>query len=100
MPLKDLVQEGLLYRKRGMGTFVSKPKIEQALTKLSNVTNEMEQRGFVPVGRILHIKTVPATKQIAEKLRIQENEKVIELYRLRLADNNLMAIEVTFLPYK
>lgn len=98
--INELVQEGILYRKRGMGTFVSRPKIEQRLSKLSNFTTEMELRGLKPSGKIISIKTVPASKLVAEKLNLQEHDSVIELYRLRLADGAPMAIELSFLPYE
>jgi GntR family transcriptional regulator len=98
--INELVQEGILYRKRGMGTFVSRPKIEQRLSKLSNFTTEMELRGFKPSGKVMSIKKIPASKLVADKLNLKENSTVIELYRLRLADGAPMAIELSFLPYE
>ena len=98
--INDLVSEGVLYRKRGMGTFVAKPKIDQGLTKLTNFTSDMEQRGLVPGAKVIYVKTLPANKIIAEKLQIGENAIVIELLRLRLASGEPMALEQTFLPYE
>jgi GntR family transcriptional regulator len=97
--VNDLVSEGILYRKRGMGTFVAKPKINQGLTKLSNFTSDMERRGLKPGAKVLHTKIIQATKKIAENLQIKENDNVVELLRLRLADNEPMALERSFLPY-
>ncbi|ARK32415.1 GntR family transcriptional regulator [Halalkalibacter krulwichiae] len=96
--INDLVNEGILYRKRGMGTFVAKPKINQGLTKLSNFTSDMEQRGLKPGAKVLHVKVIPATKKIAELLQIKENDNVVELFRLRLANDEPMALERSFLP--
>jgi GntR family transcriptional regulator len=97
--INDLVSEGILYRKRGMGTYVSKPKINQGLSKLSNFTSDMEQKGLKPSAKIIYIKTVPATTKIAEKLRLNENDPVIELCRLRLANGEPMALELSYLPF-
>jgi GntR family transcriptional regulator len=98
--INDLVSEGILYRKRGMGTFVAKPKINQGLTKLSNFTSDMEQRGLKPGAKILHVKVVPASKKIAKNLQVKEHDNVVELFRLRLADDEPMALERSFLPFE
>ncbi|GAB7388956.1 phosphonate metabolism transcriptional regulator PhnF [Bacillaceae bacterium] len=95
----ELVNEGLLYRKRGMGTFVAKPKVDQKLSKLTNFTSDMLSRGMKPGAKVLALNTIPATKKIAEKLNLREGDHVVELFRLRLADEEPMALERSFLPY-
>lgn len=97
--INDLVAEGVLYRKRGMGTFVAKPKIDQALTKLTNFTSDMEDRSLKPGAKVIHLKVIPAPENIAHFLQINENANVIELFRLRLANGEPMALERSFLPY-
>ena len=97
--INDLVAEGALYRKRGMGTYVSKPKIDQALTKLTNFTSDMETRSLRPGAKIIHVKVIPATEELARFLNIKENANVIELFRLRLANDEPMALEKSFLSY-
>ncbi|MDN7242892.1 GntR family transcriptional regulator [Planococcus sp. N028] len=96
--INELVQEGILYRKRGMGTYVAKPKINQGLTKLTSFTSDMQRRGHKPGSKVLHMKVVPPSKKAAEALMLDAEDEVVELFRLRLADDEPMAIEKTFLP--
>ncbi|MTI94548.1 MAG: GntR family transcriptional regulator [Firmicutes bacterium] len=93
-----LVNDGFLVRKRGMGTFVSPPKVEQGLLKLTGFTEDMRQRGMVPSTRILAMKQEQASENTARKLGIAEGEGIILLERLRLADGEPMAYERCHLP--
>ncbi|SDJ26351.1 GntR family transcriptional regulator [Salimicrobium halophilum] len=96
--INDLVSEGVLYRKRGKGTYVARPKINQGLTKLSSFTEDMEKRGLKPRSKVLHIEEIEADKEVAEKLNLKEGDRVVEVFRLRLADEQPMALERSFLP--
>jgi GntR family transcriptional regulator len=98
--VSELVQEGLLHRQRGIGTYVSKRKIDQPLSKLSNFTSDMMDRGMVPGARHLSMKVMPATKKVAAHLQISEGDKVIELVRVRTGDGEPMALEKCFLNYE
>ena len=97
--INELVQEGLLYRQRGVGTFVSTPKIEQPLTKLSNFSTDMRNRGIVPGAQVVSMSVIPATNPVASQLRIDTGEEVLELVRVRTANGEPMAIERSCLVY-
>lgn len=94
--LEMLVNEGLIYRQRGRGTFVAYPKIEQALVRIVSFSEDMLQRGCVPSTKTLSSGLVPAPKEIAEKLSLTKGEQLVRLERLRLADGEPMSIEVSF----
>lgn len=95
--INSLVNEGLLYRKKGSGTFVSERKIEQPLKGLTSFTEDMKKRGMVPSSMLLHFEVVPATSFIANQLRIVEGDPVYEIKRIRLADEVPMALETNYL---
>ncbi|GIO90126.1 GntR family transcriptional regulator [Paenibacillus lactis] len=97
--INELVQEGLLYRQRGVGTFVSQPKIEQPLTSLTSFSKDMENRGIVPGALVVSMKVIPATKQVASRLQMEADEEVLELVRVRTADGEPMALERSYLRY-
>jgi GntR family transcriptional regulator len=98
--LDMLVNEGLIYRQRGRGSFVAHPTVEQALVRIISFTDDMRQRGFRPGTRVLSADLVPAPPDIAQKLEIEPTEELARLKRLRLADGEPMSVEESFLVHR
>ncbi|MCY6369272.1 GntR family transcriptional regulator [Clostridium ganghwense] len=96
--ISNLVEEGVLYRKRGQGTFVCKKKID-FFPGLLGFIEIMERKGMKPSSKVISQEIITPNKTICEKLQISENEKVILTSRLRLADNEIIAFEKSFVPY-
>ncbi|GKU81881.1 GntR family transcriptional regulator [Niallia sp. NCCP-28] len=96
--INNLVNEGVLVRKRGKGTFVAAPKVEQPLSGLTSFSEDMRSRGMTPQTKILNFQVIPADRNAADKLKIKEGSLVYEVCRLRLADNIPMALETSYLP--
>ncbi|MBT9136419.1 MAG: HTH-type transcriptional repressor YvoA [Firmicutes bacterium] len=96
--MSELVNEGFLTRKRGLGTFVARPKVEQGLSKLTSFTEDMRKRGLRPAARLIALEVQGADKKMAQSLRIGLGEAVIVIERLRLADEEPMALEISHLP--
>src|SRR5215213_9369613 len=90
--LDELVRDGYLIRRRGSGTFVSEPKIAQELT-MTSFTEDMQRRGMRPASRTLELKVVSAGAQLGRLLHVSPSEPVMVAKRLRLADQETMAIE-------
>ncbi|MDM5156243.1 phosphonate metabolism transcriptional regulator PhnF [Bacillus sp. DX1.1] len=95
--INNLVEQGYLYRKRGIGTFVQLPKVEQKLQGMTGFTEDMISRGMKPSSELLSFRMVSATARLADRLRIQEGESVYEVRRIRLADEEPIAFETTYL---
>ena len=98
--INDLVNEGRLMREQGRGTFVAKPKIEQGLFSLSSFTEEMKRRNMIPGAKLLDFRVTTAEGRAAERLGVIEGEQIHEITRLRLADSEPMAIEISHLPLR
>ncbi|MCL4514826.1 MAG: GntR family transcriptional regulator [Firmicutes bacterium] len=97
--ITEMVQEGLLIRKQGKGTFVAEPKIEQGLISLSSFTEDMLQRGLHPSTRLLGTRVEQASRRVAKILSLGVDARVMVVERLRLADGLPMALEFSHLPY-
>jgi len=96
----ELVLEGWLYRVQGSGTYVSRPKYRQTLSRLTSFTEDMRSLGLTPSARLLACRHQPADRKIAEALKIAPGEEVIYIERLRLANNEPMALNISIMPYK
>ena len=93
--ISELVNEGLLYREQGKGTFVAHAKIPQQLMSLTGFTEDMRSREQRPGARVLKAEMWDADEVVAERLRIKVGQPVFRLRRLRLADAEPLAIETT-----
>ncbi len=95
--LNTLRKEGLIYQKRGKGTFVSSRKFDVHSRNLNGFSDEMNRRGMQPKSMVLQLTRKNALPETAEKLNLEEGEEVFKIERLRLADDIPMAIETTYL---
>jgi GntR family transcriptional regulator len=97
--ITELVNEGLFYREQGKGTFVSRHKITQQLINLTSFSEDMKARGQRAGSKVISVKMVPADEALAERLRIKPGQLVFRLQRLRLADDEPLALEVSHLSF-
>jgi GntR family transcriptional regulator len=98
--IEDLVQDGILYRVQGTGTFVSKPKIEQSLSGFYSFSQVLKEKGLKPTDIILEVKIEKASTKIAKALKINKDDEVIMLQRLRCANEEPIILESSYLPKK
>ncbi len=98
--LDMLVNDGLIYRQRGRGTFVARPTIDQGASRIISFTEDMRQRGLEPHTTVLSSEIIPAPDEIAEALHIAPGEEVANLVRLRLADDEPMSLETSYLAHR
>lgn len=94
--LNQLVSEGVLYRQKGKGTFVSKSKIYQR--NISSFSDTVRSKGMEPTTRILNFVRTEVPAEVAAALGVDAEEIVYNIKRLRLADNIPVAIEEVFIP--
>lgn len=94
-----LVQEGLVYRRRGSGTFVAIPTIQHGLNRIISFTEDMQRRGLHPETEVIAVGLRPALLQIAENLYVAPGAELAVLERLRLADHEPMSLEISHLVH-
>jgi GntR family transcriptional regulator len=97
--ISGLETEGLLYREQGKGTFVGQGVIAQQLLQLTGFTEDMNARQRKSGARVLSAEMWPADEETAERLRIRSGQPVYRLRRLRLADGEPLAIELTRITF-
>jgi GntR family transcriptional regulator len=95
--IDQLVEQGLILRKRGSGNYIA-PRLEQPLSRLTSFSEELHRRGYEPSSRWLDRSITQAAPDEQLSLGLSSNAKVARLERLRLADDVVMAYEVSVLP--
>lgn len=98
--LDMLEREGLIYREKGRGAFVRRRRVELDLSYLCSTTDDLKSRGWVPGTEVLSINQVSPRSHIRSSLEMDEEEKVWEVYRKRLANDEPISLQRAFYPVK
>lgn len=101
--LSNLVSEGLLEFRKGVGTFVRVKPTDDGLHSLASFTGNTLAAGKKPSSKVLQFETVKAgsvSKEIAESLQVDADEDLYLIKRLRLADNRPMILEHRYVVSK
>ena len=96
----SLMEKGLVMRKQGKGTFVTKPKYSRNMKKLQSFTEMCEQMGVKPGAQVLENRLIMADKKVADRLGIEPGSNVVYISRLRLADGEPVQVEKSYFPLK
>lgn len=96
----DLIDEGVLYRRRGVGTFVAHRHIDRDHNRLAGYMESAANEGFVPRIEVLAREITGAKFLVARALNLREDEPVVRVRTLRLADNEPLAIHDEHVPYR
>lgn len=98
--LDTLERRGLLARTVGRrgGTFVVQPKVECDLTTLIGFTDQLRRRGMTPGARVVNAAEEAASPAIAKALDLAENDPVYMIARVRLANEQPLALERSLFP--
>jgi len=95
--LEELEAKGLIRRIQGRGTFVQPLRVERTLARLSSFSEELRARGMVPDNRLLLFGREPANATVANTLHIPEGTMVWHVERLRLANGEIVALNISII---
>ena len=96
--LLDLVQEGLLVRRQGKGTFVADKRLQRDLQHITSFSAACQMNGSIASSKILSIDFVPAHAEDVERLNVPAEESVLEICRVRLCDGEPVMLEINRFP--
>ena len=94
--LSNLVSEGLLEFRKGVGTFVRRQPMEYNLRSLVSFTEEAAAAGKKPATRVLRFQSMLASEapaEVSEAMRIAPDASLYYIERLRLADELPVILE-------
>lgn len=97
--LAELENDGLIFRVHGKGTFVSKPKAFQDLTRLQSFGEAMHPQGHETYSRVIGIEAVKPTSHVRQQLQLEEGKTVVEIKRIRFLDHEPIAVETSHLRH-
>lgn len=92
-----LVNEGLVTRRQGKGTYVSYKQSEFDVIQEPNFYQRMDQHGALQKARILESGYVPADEYIAKKLQIEPGAMVCYFKRVRFIDDIPSIIQAVYI---
>jgi GntR family transcriptional regulator len=95
----DLIDDGLLYRRHGVGTFVTLPHIDRDHSQLTDFFEKSNLQGINTKATILELTVLPATPKIAQRLLLKTNDLLINIKTLRQADDILVTLHDSYIPH-
>jgi GntR family transcriptional regulator len=95
--VEELVDQGYVYRVRGLGTFVNRSVVSKSLA-LTSFSEDMWARGMRPDSRVLLVERRAAGAGAGQDLGISPTEDIIRIHRVRTADEEPMCLEKIELP--
>ena len=97
--IEMLCERGMLTRKRGSGTYLThRPTLQPRLSRLTNFSEELRQRGCSGGSHWLSRETGVASPEEMLALGLSPNSPVSRLKRLRTANDVVIAIESSTIP--
>jgi GntR family transcriptional regulator len=95
-----LVEEGILERRVGSGTYVASRRVREKMRGTTSFTEIITAQGRKPSTKLLsYMKTLPNEVE-CEKLGIAKGDEIIRMERVRYADELPIAFEVASIPYE
>ena len=96
----NLVKEGYISRKRGIGSIVLVNRISDNIGTIESYTKEMVNKGYSIITKLISLTIVEADNVIKDKLNLDLGENVWEVKRVRYAEGCPVSYMITYMPVK
>lgn len=94
--ITELEKDGIVYREKGRGTFVSGPNLYQ--DNIKSFTQTLIEQNMHPSTKIIESSTVSHLTSISQILHMDKKTSYYKVKRLRLGDNVPIALETVYIP--
>ena len=95
--IQELVDKGLLVRRRGVGTQVVQGQVTRPV-ELTSLYEDLQNTHHEPATRVLSLEVMPASDSIAERLGVAPGSSVLHVRRQRSTDGAPVAVLENYLP--
>ncbi|MBS1238890.1 MAG: hypothetical protein H6R38_208 [Deltaproteobacteria bacterium] len=96
--IAEMINEGVLYRKQGKGTFVARRKVNQGLSRIVTFSRTVMDIGMKPSTRILFQGLLPAGLEVASILKLPDAGQALKLVLLGLGDHRPLVVYESYFP--
>ncbi len=87
-----LARAGYVEVKQGRGTLVLDFSINQNISGITSISQTLLKKGYNVKPRKIHMDWINADKKLANALDVKENQQIVRLQRVQLADEVPIAI--------
>ena len=95
--IQELVDKGMLVRKRGVGTQVVQSSVHRPV-ELTSLFDDLARAGQEPATKVLEYTIGAAPDEIAEHLNLPAGSEVLTVRRLRSSGGQPLALMTNHLP--
>jgi DNA-binding GntR family transcriptional regulator len=95
--IQELVDKGMLVRKRGVGTQVVQSSVHRPV-ELTSLFDDLARAGQEPATTVLEYRIGPASEDIAQQLNLPADSEVVMMRRLRMSGGQPLALMTNHLP--
>jgi DNA-binding GntR family transcriptional regulator len=95
--IQELVDKGLLVRKRGVGTQVVQSSVHRRV-ELTSLYDDLTRAGQEPTTKLLDYRVGPPDEEVARELSLKDDREVVAIQRLRSANGEPLAVMTNHLP--
>ncbi|WP_180987484.1 GntR family transcriptional regulator [Arthrobacter sp. AFG20] len=93
-----LMQQGLVYRVPGKGTFVAEPKIANRPHLMVGIQQQLDEMGVPSKVQVLSVSRLEAPGRIRKELNLGPGEVVFRVERLRTVNGEPLSIHLSYIP--
>ena len=95
-----LVEEGILERRVGSGTYVASHRVQEKMRGTTSFTEIVRSQGKTPSSQLISYQRKLANETEIQQLQLKATDTVVRMERVRFADNVPLVFEVASIPEK